>query len=396
MTFFSPLFLALVAMFFQQSFATTAKTVVPIIAPAAIDDLGVSAAYAGVYVSIGAFVQIISMMGCGNFIRRYGGLRTSQAGLVLVLIGMGFAASGYVWPFILAALFTVTGTSVATPASSQILARYAPPRYAPLVFSAKQTAVPFGLMMGGLMMPAFVHLWGWQGALLALGLMCAAFALVLQPLRAEFDRDRDPNQPLSPKDFKATFLGVMGTPALRRLAIAMFAFVGLQATYVTYFVLTLTEGLGYSLTEAGGLFATATFVGMPARVLWGYVASRWMKPRHVLAGLGVIMAVASALTGLYAPGWSTFEILAVATLLTSTALGWHGVLLSEVARIAPEGQVGTMTGGVLAFSGAGQMVLPLIFSAMLGATGSFSYGFFVSAVPPLLVAGLLALPRRRA
>ena len=96
------------------------------------------------------------------------------------------------------------------------------------------------------------------------------------------------------------------------------------------------------------------------------------------------------MTGLYAPGWSTLQILLVATLLTSTALGWHGVLLSEVARLAPAGQVGMMTGGVLAFSGAGQMVLPLVFSALLASTGSFSYGFFVSAVPPLFAAMLLA------
>ncbi|MEX2643928.1 MAG: MFS transporter [Acetobacterales bacterium] len=392
---FSPLFLALLAMFFQQSFATTAKTVVPIVAPAALPDLGVSAAYVGIYVSMGAVVQIVSMMGCGNFIRRYGGLRISQAGLVLVLIGMACAASGHVWPFVLAAIFVVSGTSVATPASSQILSRYAPPRYAPLVFSAKQTAVPFGLVMGGVMIPAFVIWWGWQGALLAIGVLCAAFAVVLQPLRAEFDKDRDPNQPLSPKDFKSTFLGVMGHPALRRLAFAMFAFVGLQSTYTTYFVLTLTEGLGYSLTEAGGMFATATIVGMPARVVWGYVASRWMKPRHVLAALGLIMSAASAMTGLYGPDWTNLQILAVAALLTATALGWHGVLLAEIARLAPAGQVGTMTGGVLAFSGAGQAVMPLLFSALLAATGSYSYGFFVSAVPPLLLGLMLATVRSR-
>lgn len=378
-------------MFFQQSLATTAKSAVPIVAPAAIPDLGVTAAYAGVYVSLAAVAQVVSTMGCGNFIRRYGGLRISQAGLVMVLLGMACAATGWLWPFVLTAFLVSTGTSVATPASSQILARYAPPRYAPLVFSAKQTAVPFGLMIVGLMMPFFVVQFGWQGALLALGAICAGFALMLQPVRDELDRDRDPTQRLSPRDFSSTFRSVVTTPALRRLAMAMFAFVGLQSTYTTYFVLYLTEGLGYSLTEAGGLFAAATILGMPARLLWGYVASGWLSARLVLAGLGILMAAATALTGLYTPDWSHWQVLVVAMLFTATGLGWHGVLLSEIARLAPPGQVGTMTGGVLAFSGFGQIVLPLVFSGILALGGGYGLGFHVAAVLPFLIGIMLVL-----
>ncbi|MGE4221471.1 MAG: MFS transporter, partial [Alphaproteobacteria bacterium] len=292
---------------------------------------------------------------------------------------------------VLTALLVSIGTSVATPASSQILARYSPPRYAPLVFSAKQTAVPFGLMLLGVMMPFFVVQFGWQGALLALGGICAVFALMLQPVREELDRDRDPAQRLSPRDFTSTFRSVVTTPALRRLALAMFAFVGLQSTYTTYFVLYLTEGLGYSLTEAGGMFAAATVLGMPARLLWGYVASGWLSARQVLAMLGVVMAAATAMTGFYTADWTHWQILGVAMVFTATGLGWHGVLLSEIARIAPPGQVGTMTGGVLAFSGFGQIVLPLVFSGILAAGGSYGLGFQVASVPPLLIAVMLAL-----
>ena len=73
--------------------------------------------------------------------------------------------------------------------------------------------------------------------------------------------------------------------------------------------------------------------------------------------------------------------------MTLTALGWQGVLLSEIARLAPPGQVGLATGGVLAFSAMGQILLPLTFSAILQASDSYSYGFFVLSVPAL-VAGI--------
>ena len=383
-------------MFFQQSFATLAKNVIPIVAPAALPDLGVSAAYVGIYTGLSAFFQIFIMVGCGNFIRRYGGLRISQIGLVLIAIGLACAATKLLWPFLISAVVLTTGTAVATPASSQILARYATPKQAPMVFSAKQTAVPFGLMISGLMLPWFVTLFGWQGAMLATGALCAGFAVLLQPTRAELDRDRDPTVTLSPKGIRNTVSIILQSADLRMLAMTMFAFVGLQTSYSTFVILFLTHELGYSLTEAGGIFAMATAIGMPARMLWGYVASAWSTSRHVLAGLGFTMAAASTVTGLYTPDWAYWQILAVAVVVTSTALGWHGVLLSEIARLSPKGQVGGVTGGVLAVSAMGQIVVPLSFSAILAFTNNYAYGFFMAGVLPAVIGVAMLLPKKHA
>ena len=51
-------------------------------------------------------------------------------------------------------------------------------------------------------------------------------------------------------------------------------------------------------------------------------------------------------------------IAAVVLACSATAVSWHGVLLAEVARIAPAGEVAGMTGGVLAFGNAGEILLP--------------------------------------
>lgn len=380
-------------MFFQQSFATLAKNTIPIVAPAALSDLGVSAASVGVYTGLSAFFQIFIMAGCGNFIRRYGGLRVSQIGLLAIGVGLACAASKMLWPFLITAVVLTVGTSVATPASSQILARYATPKQAPMVFSAKQTAVPFGLMVGGVMLPWFVTLFGWQGAMLATGAICAGFALLLQPLRRELDTDRDPTVSLSPKGVRATVSIIMQSADLRMLSMTMFAFVGLQTSYSTFVILFLTHKLDYTLSEAGGLFATATLIGLPARMLWGYVASAWSTSRIVLAGLGFTMAAASMATGFYTPAWESWQILAVAVVVTSTALGWHGVLLSEIARLAPRGQAGGVTGGVLAASAMGQIVIPLSFSAILAWNDSYTYGFIMTGVLPAVI-GVMLLARK--
>jgi fucose permease len=78
-----------------------------------------------------------------------------------------------------------------------------------------------------------------------------------------------------------------------------------------------------------------------------------------------------------------------AILLSLTALSWHGVLLAEAARLAPEGRRGAATGGVLSFGQVGALVMPLLYAALLGATGSHGFGFLLCGVPALVVAFVL-------
>lgn len=79
----------------------------------------------------------------------------------------------------------------------------------------------------------------------------------------------------------------------------------------------------------------------------------------------------------------------VARVLSATALSWHGILLAETARAAPEDMRGGVTGGVLSFGQVGVLALPLMYSGLLDMTGSYGIGFVVCGVPALLFGGLL-------
>src|SRR3546814_11796709 len=109
----------------------------------------------------------------------------------------------------------------------------------------------------------------------------------------------------------------------------------------------MTEGLHYDLATAGFAFAISQAVAIPARIFWGRIGSRFCSPRTMLGALGVGMAAASIAMGLTDGTWHLAALTAVACAYSATAVSWHGVLLAEVARIAPDGQVGAMTGGVL-------------------------------------------------
>lgn len=390
----SGLYLALGAMTVQQTLATAGRSTVPLIAAAIIAELGIDAALVGIYLAIQAVAGFVTTLACGGFIVRYGALRMTQVGMVALGVGLVSVATGLLPLFAVGAFIGGLGQAISTPASSHILGRLAPRRIAPLVFSIKQTGVPAGLMLGGVLAPALVAAFDWRVALLAVGAICFVSVFALQPLRARFDLDREPGAPLSPADMRANLVSVLREPALRALCLAMFAFVGLQSLFTGFFVLYLVRGLGHDLERAGLVFAISVTVAVPGRIFWGWLASRLVRPATLLALLALGMAAASGVTALIAPDWPTWATVLAATALSLTALSWHGVLLAEVARLAPAGRIGAATGAVLSFGDAGALVLPLLFSAALTLTGGYSAGFLIGGSLALLY-GVVALWRRR-
>jgi hypothetical protein len=80
----------------------------------------------------------------------------------------------------------------------------------------------------------------------------------------------------------------------------------------------------------------------------------------------------------------------------ATAVGWNGIYLAEVARLAPEGRIATVTGGTQFFTFSGGLLGPPVFGAIVGATGGYGFGFVLFAVLPLANAVWLLMPESRA
>lgn len=388
------LLLALGAMFLQQTFVALGRALPAVIAPAIITDLRLDAAWVGVYFGLTAAASLVAQLGCGSFIVRHGALRMSQISLVMLAVGTALAAVGTPPALILSAVICGAGGAVSTPASSHLLGRVSSPRYLPLVFSIKQTAVPAGLLLAGLLGPPLTEWRDWRFTMLVSAAACMVFALMLQPLRRSFDDDRVPTRSFRMSDFKSTFTSVLGTPNLQALSFACLAFNGVQATFTAYFVVYLTT-IGYTPVAAGFLFSVAMVVAVPGRIVWGWLGSTHVTPRVMMAGLALGMAGSATLLAFCDAGWPTLLVGLIACALSATALSWHGILLAETARAAPEGMRGGITGGVLSFGQFGALSLPLLYSALLNLTGSYGIGFIMCGVPALLV-GVQLLRQRAA
>lgn len=371
-------------MFLQQTFIALGRALPAVIAPAIIADLRIDAAWIGIYFALTAAASLVAQLGCGSFIVRLGAMRMSQISLVMVAAGAALAALGTPLMLILSAIICSSGGAVSTPASSHLLSRVSPPRYLPLVFSLKQTAVPAGLLLAGAFGPLLTEWKDWRFTMLLSAAACIVFTLMLQPLCRIFDTDRVPTRSFKMSDFKSTLISVLGTPGLRALSFACLAFNGLQATVTAYFVVYLTT-IGYTPVAAGFVFSVAVGVAVPGRILWGWLGSSYVRPRMMMAGLALGMAGSAALLGLCSAGWPTLLIGLIACVLSATALSWHGILLAETARAAPEDMRGGVTGGVLSFGQVGALALPLLYSGVLDISGSYGIGFILCGIPALLV-----------
>ena len=97
------------------------------------------------------------------------------------------------------------------------------------------------------------------------------------------------------------------------------------------------------LVHAGWILTCAQAGGVCGRLFWGWLADRRRDALTVLAWLSATLVAATAAIGTLVFGWPTPLIYALFFILGTTASGWNGAFLGEVARAAPPGQVSPAT-----------------------------------------------------
>lgn len=391
----SLVYVATGAMLLQQALSTMAGLSMPVLVPPIAADTGLDPSLIGLFVPLVYGGSMISSIASGGMLLRFGAFRVGQLCLLATSTGMLLCSTGYLPAFIVGGLILGIGNGPSTPAGSHVLARYTTPKNAPMMFSLKQTGVPVGGMLAGTLLPIFVIHFGWQGALMCAAAMSVTFVVLGQPLRSEFDSDRQPGRSLRMMDVRATLLTVLRDARIRELAISIFVFTGLQITFASFFVAFLSLRLGWTLTEAGVAYSVTMVSGIVFRIIWGWLAARFIAPAYMLAFLGAGMGLALFGVAMVEPGWSRYSVWGVAMLFGATGIGFQGVLLAEIARLAPHGMAGVITGGTVFFAFVGMILFPAIYGAMLSFGGSYETMFAIAGGPPLLVAIMLFVSARR-
>lgn len=380
-----------VAMTFAvQALTAMALSVPAVLAPVAAGDFSVEPTAVGRWVGFSYMVAMFAGLAGGTLVVRHGPVRVLQVAVLGVAVGLAVGAGANMAFLLACGLLAGAAHGLVNPASSTILLQAAPARMRSMIFSIKQTGVPAGGVIAGTLVPLLLLWTSWQNAVLVLALASSVLLAVLFPFRRIHDRDRR-RQPLQIRRFAAPVAEVWASRRIRELAVVSGVYSAVQMSFTTYLVSFLKIELAYSLVAAGLIFSAAQIAGVLGRVIWGAVADRVLDPRRVLAILGMTMALCGAAASSFSAPWPLWAVLGICLLYGATAVGWNGVFLAEVARLAPDGRVAIVTGGTQFFTFAGVFIGPPVFGAVAAAAGSYAAGFALIAALPFVAVLALAV-----
>lgn len=379
--------LALAVTLSIQMLAASAVLTGPVLAPLAAADVGVEPHFIGIYVATAYAFAAGGGLLSGGFMARFGPLRVSQMGLVLCAVGLLLAVLATPAAVLASAAVVGAGYGPITPTSSQILIRTTAPARLNLVFSIKQTGVPLGGALAGAVLPTLAEVTGWRGAVIVTAICCLAVAAAAEPFRRSFaiDFEHRGHRPFfSFTQIAGPLKLVLRSPELRVLAFTSFAYAGMQVSLSSFLITYLNSRLEMSVQLAGVVLAFALGAGVGGRILWGFVADRFIAPMRLLGILGLTMSFCAVAVGFFDVSWPFVAIILVSSAYGGTAIAWNGVQLAQVARYAPAGRAGEITGSTSFITFGGVMVVPFLFSMILDTIGSYMVAYSAAAVLTLI------------
>jgi MFS family permease len=368
-----------------QIMASIAMTTPSVLAPIAAPELGFAPQSIGVVVSGMYLAAIGSGLVGGHYVRQFGALRLSQVAMLLLVFGLLLAATATVLPLLLllATLCIGIGYGLTNPTSAQVLSQHASERHRGLIFSIKQTGVPIGVALAGLLIPIFLGWFSWRGAVVAVSAVIACELFFLAAFRKQFDHGLQAVKLNWANLLVRPLKRVLNDPPLRSLAICSGCYSGMQVCFLTFLVSDLKLERGFSLAAAAGALATAQITSIAARPFWGVVADRYVAPRTLLGLLGLGMAATLALFGLLSTNAPPFLVIATAMLVAATVVGWNGVFFAGIAQQVPAQEIAMVIGGTQFITFGGAMISPLIFAASVTALKSYSQSYLLFSLAPL-------------
>ena len=271
-----------------QIMASLAMSTPSVLAPIAAPELGFAPQSIGVLVSGIYFAAIGSGLIGGHYVRQFGALRLSQVAMLLLIFGLLLGATGLPWLLALATLAIGIGYGLTNPTAAQLLSQHASLKNRGLIFSIKQTGVPIGVALAGLLVPIFLGWWSWRGALVGIGVLILGELFLLGIYRKQFDLGLQGVKLNWTAVIVRPLMRVLRDPPLRSLAICSSCYSGMQVCFLTFLVSDLKLERGFSLAAAAGALATAQITSIAARPFWGVVTDRYVPPRILLGLLGLV------------------------------------------------------------------------------------------------------------
>lgn len=364
---------------FPQAIMSMVVLTPPVVADQVTRAVNLPVEAAGFYTTLNYFFIACGTLCSGVLIPLIGPLRLSFAcifagGFALALFGLASVPA-----IVTAVAFMGLCYGPLTPSSTQAIASQGRIENIALFMSVRQTAVPIGGILAGLVVPPLVVRFHLPTAMLMIGAVVTLAALFagfgLKIVRSEVPLSK----PLGRVGFFAPLRHMLQDGDLLKLSFGSMIYGALQLTISSLLVVFLMSTLGHDLIAAGlflGVSQTGAVIG---RIGWGFLADRLSALRAVLAGVGVGMSVTCVLAGMLWPSAPDWYLGVVVFALGATTSGWNGVFLTCLIKAVPIEKAGFAASGSLLFSYFGIVLGPPLFG-ILALLTSFSTAFLSFAV----------------
>jgi MFS family permease len=376
---------ALGATLLMQSVASFMGQCLPVVAPLLTAQAGVGTQAIGVISALTSAGTVLFLAFGGPLLVRMGPVRMLQAGSLLGAASLAICASGW-WPALLvAALLLGVGYGPTPPAGSRILAETVPAQHRTLIFSIKQAGAPAGGALAGLLVAPTASRFGWEAGLTVGVLAGVLAALAIAPLRGRMDVERDPSRPIGPRalfrwrTLREPAVSLLSDPLLVPITLLGTSFAVVQGNLFSFSVSYLAIARGLTLAQAGMAYACMQGAGVFARVFLGWLADRTGRAAVNLTVQAYVAAVLVAAFGCLPASASLLMVATLAGAVGFVAASWNGIVMAEVARLAPLEKVAVATAGSTVFLFLGYVAGPAAFSALVTMTGSWRLAFLLTA-----------------
>jgi len=384
----------LVLIMAAQTTANVGPLGIPAIAPLIRENLGLSVAQAGSFLSAYYIGPALMSLPAGRLADRWGVRGTMVLGLAVIALGLAAAASATSFSLLLVIMVAAgVGYGMLNPTTAKAVIAWFPRRQRATVVGIKQVGLPLGGALGALVMPPLALSVGWRAAVI----ISAAASAVLCALTWLLYRD-PPRSALEPAAVALESLGeVLRSRDLWLVAVSTLVFAGVQTAFMAFFVLYLRDAVGVPLLTAAYYLVLAQTTGMAGRVVFGVLSDRVFGGRRrvvlMIAGLGsAVCALLLAGTG---PGTGAWLLVPLALCFGFFGIGWNGVQHTLMAELAGPRGAGTAIGLGLAISSLGVTICPPLFGLAVEHAGGFGVAWALLAVSMALALGLLTLVRER-
>jgi len=342
------------------------------LAPFYQDELGLSRAQVGLFISAFYLAMTGASFGAGWLADRWGVRKTTLQGHVFVGLCTASAAfaPSFAWgcaSFFLAGL----GYSFLNPASTKGVMVWFHRDQRATAMGIKQTGVPAGGFVTALVAPALVLLIGWRGALATLGGLNVIFGFVFawlwrDPVPEVEQGRREPagqeaKKPLNPWGFLPASFGT-----------ALFL-IG-QMALITYVPLYLKDSMGYTPYWASQALAVAQGGAMIGRVGWGLASDRIFGGRRkiVLVIIGLFSVVLMAGLSVISRETPDHLVMLIIFFAGLTIVGYQGVSYALIGELAGSTRTGVAMGLMITINAAAATLGTPLFGYIVDQSGSYA------------------------